>query len=78
VVGAVTFVWFGSAGIAAVIFGAMVINLFCAAMAGVLVPITLKRLNIDPAVAGSVFLTATTDIMGFFAFLGLATVFLLR
>ena len=78
VVGTVTLVWFEDVGIALVIFAAMVINLSCAALAGVLVPMTLKRLNIDPAVAGSVFLTATTDIMGFFAFLGLATLFLLQ
>jgi magnesium transporter len=47
------------------------------AMAGTLVPLTLQRLGIDPALAGGVVLTAATDIVGFFSFLGLATLFLL-
>jgi len=76
-VGAVTLVWFGESGIAVVIFAAMVINLTCAAMAGVLVPMLLRRFNIDPAIGGAVFVTTVTDVMGFLAFLGLATLFLL-
>ena len=78
VVGVVTLAWFQNPGISAVIFAAMVLNLTCAALAGVLVPITLRRFNIDPAVAGGVILTTVTDVMGFFAFLGLATLFLMR
>jgi magnesium transporter len=70
--------WFRSPGIAAVIFAAMVINLGFAALAGVLVPMLLRRFNVDPAVGGGVILTTVTDVMGFFAFLGLATLFLLR
>jgi magnesium transporter len=77
-VGAVTLAWFGAPGIALVIFAAMVINLTCAAMAGVLVPMLLRRFNVDPAVGGGVILTTVTDVMGFLAFLGLATLFLLR
>ena len=54
------------------------INLLNAALAGVLVPLTLKRLNIDPALAGGVVLTTFTDVIGFLTFLGLATLILLR
>ena len=51
----------------------MVINLTIAALVGILVPLALDRLKVDPAVASGVFLTAITDSLGFFAFLGLAT-----
>lgn len=78
VVGVVTLLWFQSIGIALVIFAAMVINLSCAALAGVLVPMLLRRFNVDPAIGGSVIVTTVTDVMGFLAFLGLATLFLLR
>ena len=61
-----------------VIFAAMIINLMSAASAGVLVPLTLKRMRLDPALAGGVILTTVTDVMGFFSFLGLATLVLLR
>ena len=54
----------------------MVINLFVAAMSGVVVPIILKRMSIDPALAGGVVLTTITDVIGFTAFLGLGTIFL--
>ena len=54
------------------------INFCCAALAGVLLPLLLKRMRIDPAVAGTVVVTAVTDVMGFFSFLGLATVILLH
>ena len=77
-VGTVTLAWFRDGGLALVIFAAMVINLVCAATAGVLVPMLLRRFNVDPAVGGGVFLTTVTDVMGFFAFLGLASLFLLR
>ena len=49
-----------------------------AALAGILIPIALDRLGYDPAIASGVFLTTVTDVVGFFAFLGLATVFLLK
>lgn len=77
VVSVVAMLWFGHAGIGGVIAAAMVINLCCAAMAGVLIPVTLRRVGIDPALAGGMMLTTVTDIMGFFAFLGLATWLLL-
>ena len=58
-----------------VLGGAMVINMFVAATAGTLVPLGLRAVNVDPALASSVFITTLTDIVGFFAYLGLATVF---
>jgi magnesium transporter len=54
----------------------MLINMVVATSAGVLVPIVLKRIGVDPALASSVFVTTATDVAGFAAFLGLATVFL--
>ncbi len=69
--------WFGDWGIGAVLGAAILINLLCAALAGLTIPLILDRLGIDPALAGSVILTTVTDVIGFFAFLGLATVLLL-
>ncbi|MBN9280353.1 MAG: magnesium transporter, partial [Hyphomicrobium sp.] len=65
----------GTLGI--VIAVALIINLFTAAVAGILVPLTLDRLGFDPAVASATFVTTTTDVIGFLAFLGLATLVLL-
>ena len=64
---------FGNAMLGGVIAAAMLTNILVAGLAGVLVPVVLDRLNADPAVASSVFVTMTTDSMGFLAFLGLAT-----
>ncbi len=75
--GAFTFFWFKDAQLSFVIAAALVFNLFCAGLAGILVPLGLKKIGADPAVASSVFVTTVTDVVGFFAFLGLATVFLL-
>jgi magnesium transporter len=58
-----------------VLGAAMVINMFVAATAGVLIPLGLRAANVDPALASSVFITTMTDVFGFFSFLGLATVF---
>lgn len=69
--------WFGDWGIGGVLGVAILINLLCAAVAGLAIPLLLHRLGIDPALAGSVILTTVTDVIGFFAFLGLATVLLL-
>jgi magnesium transporter len=77
VVAGVAFLWFRNWKIAAVIFAAMVVNLFAAALAGVLVPLTLKRLGVDPAVAGGVVVTTVTDVVGFASLLGLGTLVLL-
>jgi magnesium transporter len=77
VVAAVAFLWYRNWKIAGVIFAAMVVNLFAAALAGVLVPLTLKRLGIDPAVAGGVVVTTVTDVVGFASLLGLGTLVLM-
>jgi magnesium transporter len=54
----------------------MIINLFIAATAGTLIPLGLRAMKVDPALASSVFITTLTDVFGFFSFLGLATVFI--
>jgi magnesium transporter len=75
VIGIVAAWWFHDPRIGYIIAAAMVINLVMAAVAGTLLPVTLKALHIDPALAGGVVLTTFTDVVGFFAFLGLATLF---
>lgn len=78
VVGVVAALWFQDPPLGLVIAAAMTINLVVAAFAGVAVPLTLKRMNVDPALAGGVVLTTVTDVVGFLSFLGLATLILLR
>ena len=73
IVGAAAGWWFGELRIGLVLAAAMIINLVIAAGAGALLPMFLKRSGIDPALAGGVVLTTITDVVGFFAFLGLAT-----
>ena len=77
VMGVVGVIWFGSPMIGVVIAIAMVINLLVAGLSGVLVPIALDKVGVDPALASGTFVTTVTDVVGFFAFLGLATVVLL-
>lgn len=77
VIGCITALWFSSVGIGLVMAAAIVMNILAAAVSGVLIPIILDRLNIDPALSGSVILTTVTDVIGFVAFLGLGTAFLL-
>ncbi len=77
VVGGTAWLWFSDADIGLVIAAAMIINLVVAAFSGVTIPLLLKKMNIDPAIAGSVVLTTVTDIVGLFVFLGLATLFLI-
>jgi magnesium transporter len=69
--------WFRDLQIGGIIALALVLNLLAAALAGVIIPIVLRRLRIDPALAGGVVLTTVTDVVGFLAFLGLATALLL-
>ncbi len=69
--------WFGTGKLGLVIGAAMICNLFAAALAGIMIPLTLHRFGYDPAVASGVFVTTVTDVVGFFAFLGLATLLLL-
>jgi magnesium transporter len=75
--GAVSWFWFGNPGIGVVMGVAMIITLVAAALAGMGIPLSLERLRVDPAVASGVLLTTITDVVGFFAFLGLAAFFLL-
>lgn len=77
ITGLIVWVWFGSVAIAAVIGLAMIANLAVAALGGAVIPLALERLGVDPAIASSVFLTTLTDVVGFFAFLGLAAVLLI-
>jgi len=72
-IGVGTFLIFGNAHLAVVIALAMIINNLVAGLSGVLIPVTLDRLDVDPAVSSAVFVTTMTDVMGFFSFLGLAT-----
>ncbi len=76
VVGAVTVVWFGTWQIAAIIAAAMIVNLLAAAAVGVLVPLVLRRMQIDPALSAGVILTTFTDCIGFATLLGLGAIFL--
>ncbi|MET4000158.1 magnesium transporter [Marinobacterium sp. MBR-109] len=75
VVAVVAVLWFQDMTVGIVIAMALVINLIAGAMAGTLLPTMLKSMGIDPALAGGVLLTTITDVVGFFAFLGLATLF---
>ena len=77
VVAALAIVWFGNWAIGGIIAAAILINLICAALAGLAIPLVLRRFGIDPALAGGVILTTVTDVVGFFAFLGLATLLLI-
>ncbi|PHS28280.1 MAG: magnesium transporter [Robiginitomaculum sp.] len=77
IMGPIAYLWFHSVLLSVVIGAAMLINLLIAGLAGILVPLGLKKLGADPAVASSVFVTTATDVIGFFVFLGLATLILL-
>ena len=77
VIGVLSSYWFNNYLIGVVIGVAMVANLAFAALSGVLIPIVLKKLGVDPALGGGVILTTITDVIGFFSFLTLGTIFLL-
>ncbi len=74
----VVLAWFGSGPLGAVIAAAMIVNLLAAALAGILIPLALHELELDPAPAAGVFVTMVTDVVGFFAFLGLASIWLVK
>ena len=76
--GLIVLAWYRDLALSLVIGTALTLNLLAAASAGVLVPVTLKRMGFDPALAGGVILTTVTDVMGFLTFLGLASLILLR
>lgn len=73
----VAYLWFGGATLALIFGTAMIVNIFVAGFSGMAVPMLLHKLEIDPAIASSVFVTTITDVVGFFAFLGLAAFILL-
>ena len=73
----VTFAWYNDYMLGVVIGLAMIMNLFAAGFFGAIIPLVLKKYDIDPAVGSSVVLTTVTDIVGFFCFLGLAKIVLL-
>lgn len=77
IMGTIAGLWFGRLDLALVLAAAMIFNMAWAGLAGTLIPLSLDRLGFDPAVAAGPFLTTTTDVLGFFVFLGLATQFLL-
>ena len=76
-VGCIVLFWFGIETLGIVIAMAMICNFLAAALAGILIPLTLSRFGFDPAVSSGVFVTMVTDVVGFFAFLGLASLWLL-
>jgi magnesium transporter len=77
IVGAITFLWFGDIFLAIAIAAAMFINLTVAGFSGIVIPYMLQKSGADPAASGGVFLTTVTDVVGFFSFLGLASLILL-
>ena len=76
VIAAVAELWYDDIKLSVVIGAAITVNLIVAAISGAVIPLILKKMNADPALSGSVVLTTVTDVVGFFVFLGLATVFL--
>jgi magnesium transporter len=72
----VVWIWKGNPWLGGIIGAAMIINMFVAAIAGTLIPLSLRAMKVDPALASSVFITTLTDVFGFLSFLGLGTLFL--
>ena len=75
--GLIAYFWIGNPVLGAVLGVAMITNMFAAGIMGTVVPMILKRLNVDPAIASGIFLHTFTDVVGFLSFLGLAAVLLL-
>ena len=71
--GVLVYLWFGNDELGLVLAAAIIINFFVAALAGILIPLTLNMLGVDPAIASGVFVTTLTDVVGFLSFLGIAT-----
>lgn len=78
VVAVIATYWFGQPALGVIVGVALVINLVIAAIAGTVLPLIMRKLQIDPALAGSVVLTTVTDVVGFMTFLGLGALFLVR
>ena len=77
IIAAIAYLWYGNPGLGFVMAIAIIVNLIAGALAGALIPVILKRMSIDPALAGGVVLTTVTDVIGIFAFVGLASYLLL-
>jgi magnesium transporter len=77
IIAAIAYLWYGSPGLGFVMAIAIIVNLVAGALAGALIPVILKRLSIDPALAGGVVLTTVTDVIGILAFIGLASYLLI-
>ena len=77
IIGLIGYYWYGFPMLGAVLAMAMILNLLMAGLAGILVPLLLDKFNLDPALGSSALVTTVTDIVGFFAFLGLAAAILL-
>ena len=77
IIGVVAYLWFGLPLLGVVIGISMIINLFSAGFFGAVIPIILQKKGIDPAIGSTVILTTVTDVVGFFSFLGLATLILI-
>jgi magnesium transporter len=73
ITGVLAAAWFSSFGLGIVIGLAMIVNLLAAAIAGITIPLVLERAGVDPAVSSAPFVTTVTDVVGFFSFLGIAT-----
>jgi len=78
IIAVIAIAWFGTNRLGLVIGTAMVVNLLAAALAGIFIPLGLNRMGFDPAVASTVFVTTVTDVVGFFSFLGLASIWLVK
>ena len=76
IMGGLAGLWFHSAMLGGVLAAAMIINMFAAGLAGILIPLALQKLKIDPAISSTVFVTTVTDVVGFLSFLGLASLIL--
>ncbi len=76
ITGIFVYFWFNDLRIAILIGAAMIVNLTVAGLAGIGIPVFLNKIKIDPAIAATVFVTTVTDVVGFFAFLGIASLFL--
>ena len=77
IMGVTAYFWFGSPLLALVMGASMIINLVAAALGGILIPLAIEKMGFDPALASGAFVTTVTDVVGFFSFLGLATLILI-
>ena len=75
-VGLISYAWFGNIFLGVIVFAAMIVNLILACLFGSIIPLGLRKLNLDPALGSSIFVTMIADIGGFVIFLGLATIFM--